>query len=230
MVKLAVFVAVTNLVAFQSYVVYSELFEFNKHVRPLLLNQHPIFITHGNLSLPNANFEAFHAEEISSLLVYDFQKIRMDSTTFAYLTGYMRRRQYTLFMWTKYPTFVHIFPNETLTEVYNFQYQFMICSGLRFNTRPKINSVIIALADSIIPQMSNADLLLKMRYKNAVQALVDHYDFALYLQCNNRRLSKAKSYEISSVSVLNLCSGCFTINQSIYFNELPLGKVVTVQG
>jgi hypothetical protein len=121
--KLA-FVAVNSLVAFQSLIICSEIYELNKHIEPILQNQHPIFVRHGNVSLPDENFENLHAEEISSVLVYDFQKMQIEYANVTHLTQNIRVAHYSIFIWRKFPSFIHIFPNNTNEEVYKVQYRF----------------------------------------------------------------------------------------------------------
>jgi hypothetical protein len=76
--KLAPFVVVTTLLAFRDIISCLEILELNRHIRPFLLNRHPIFITHGKVALSDKSFQNFHTETISSVLTYDFQKLQID--------------------------------------------------------------------------------------------------------------------------------------------------------
>jgi hypothetical protein len=199
------FEIVTTLLAFQNIISCSEILEFNRYIRPFLLNQHPIFITYNEVSLPDKNFQTFHAEEISSVLVYDFQKLQIRYANAAYVTG----SPYSLFMWTRFPSFIHIFPNRTNEEVYNFQYQFLLSSGLGLTTRPKITSVIITLEHSTVHQkFDGRDLFWRLLNKQYLDTLVENYDFALYVKPEDTKSLKFKLFEISSVSVLKFCTRC----------------------
>jgi hypothetical protein len=82
--KLAAFEVVTTILAFQNIINCSEILEFHRHIRPFSLNQHPIFTPHGKAFLPDKNFETFHAEQMSSVLAYDFKKLQIDYATAAY--------------------------------------------------------------------------------------------------------------------------------------------------
>jgi hypothetical protein len=205
--KLA-FAAVNTLVAFQSLIICSEIYELNKHIGPILQNQHPIFVRHGNVSLPDKNFENLHAEEISSLLVYDFQKLQIQYANVTHLTQNIRVVHYSIFIWTRFPSFIHIFPNNTNEEVYNLQYKFFRNSGLGLMTRPKINSVIITLEHSTVHHKNDADRLLVLRYKELVEKLVDYYDFALHFKLEDTKPLDFELFEISSVSVWKFCTDC----------------------
>jgi hypothetical protein len=207
--KLAAFAAVLALAAFHSLISCSEIFELNRHIRPFLLNQHPIFITHGKRYLPDKNWETFHTEEIGSVLVYDFQKLKIDLAYLAYLTGKQEQfnttgRQYSLLMWTRFPSFIHLFPNHTNEEVYECQFRFLHNSGLGLITRPRITSLIITLEHSTVHQKNDADSFWTSANKRRVEVLVDYYDFALYFKRKGTQI-----FQISSVSVLKFCTGCF---------------------
>jgi hypothetical protein len=207
--KLAAFAAVTALAAFHSLISCPELFELNRHIRPFLLNKHPIFITHGKRSLPNKNWETFHTEEIGSVFVYDFQKLKIDLAYLAYLTGRQEQfnttgRQYGLLIWTRFPSFIHLFPHHTNEEVYQCQFRFLHNSGLGFLTRPRITSLIITLEHLTVHQKNDADSFWTSAYKRRVEVLVDYYGFVLYLKREGTQI-----FQMSSVSVLKLCTGCF---------------------
>jgi hypothetical protein len=225
--KLATFTVVTTLVAFQNLVSCSKILEYNKHIRPFLLNQHPVFIAHGKVNLPDKNFQTFHAEEISSVLVYDFQKFQMLPIRKAVLS---RRREglnitgkrYSLFVLTRFPSFVHIFPNDTNEEVYNFQYQFLVRSGLGFTTRPKITSVTITHEHSIVHRR---DLSWRLSNKQYVDKLVERYDFALYFKPVDKKSFDFELFEISSVSMLKFCTGCSSKVSLVHFESCRMSPL-----
>jgi hypothetical protein len=202
--KLA-FAAANTLVAFQSLIICSEIYELNKHIRPILQNQHPIFVRHGNVSLPDKNF---HAEELSSVLVYDFQKLQIEYANVTHLTQNTRVAHYSIFMWTRFPSFIHIFPHNTNEEVYDLQYKFLRNSGLGLMTRPKINSVIITLEHSTVHHKNDADTFRVLRKKELVEKLVDYYDFALHFKLEDTKSLDFELFEISSVSVWKFCTDC----------------------
>jgi hypothetical protein len=182
--KLAITSAVNILVAFQSLVICSEIHELDRHIRPILQNRHPIFIRHCNVFLPDKKFETFHTKSISSVLVYDFQKLQIDYADVTYFTQNKRVQNYSIFIWTRFPSFIHIFPNTSKTneEVYNLQYEFLLKSGLGSTTRPIIHSVMITIENSTVHQKSPADLFWRLGYKSMLETLVDYYDFALYFK------------------------------------------------
>jgi hypothetical protein len=213
--KLAAFAAVTALAAFHSLISCSEIFELNRHIRPFLLNKHPIFITHGKRSLPDKNWDTFHTEDIGSVLVYDFQKLKIDLAYLAYLNGKQEQfnttgRQYSLFLWTRFPSFVHLFPNHTNEEVYEYQFRFLHNSGLGLINRPRITSLIITLEHSVVHQKKDADSFLTSANKDYIsyhrEGSVDYYDFALYFKRKGTQI-----FQISSVSVLKFCPSCFPV-------------------
>jgi hypothetical protein len=153
--KLTAFAAIVTLVAFPSLVNCSEIFDLMKYIRPFLLNQHPIFVTCGNVPLPDKNVQSVHAQEISSVLVYDFKKVHIaelaQTSRWEELCN-IRGMYNSRFMWRRPPSFIHIYPDDPSIEVYGCQYIFLLKSGLGFRTRPKINSVIITLESSTIHQ------------------------------------------------------------------------------
>jgi hypothetical protein len=235
MMDLTAFTAIVTFVAFPSLVNCSEILELNKHIRPFLLNQHPIFVTHNNVPLPGKNFQTLHAEGISSVLVYNFEK---EQTTPAESVQVTRTEEvcnvtgtyYSRFMWRRLPSFIHMLPNNLSTQVYSCQYLFLLKSGLGFKTRPRINSVIITLKNSTIHQKNDAELYMNLNMKEfaesvlrrniqmlmLVETIVDHYDFALHLKPTNTKLFSFEPFMISSVSVLKLCFG------GIVFSKISL--------
>jgi hypothetical protein len=169
--------------------------------------------------MPDKHFENFHAEEISSVLVYDFRKFQLDSANLAYLTGRQKQfnttvgRHYSSLIWTRFPSFIHIFPEQTNEEVYDCQFRFLLSSGLGLITRPKITSVIITLENSTVHQINGTHLFRKLGNKNLVELSVDYYDFALYLKCTDTKSFSCNLFEISSVSVLKFCTDCFVASK-----------------
>jgi hypothetical protein len=226
MMDLTAFTAIVTFVAFPSLVNCSEILELNKHIRPFLLNQHPIFVTHGNVPLPGKNFQTLHAEGISSVLVYNFEK---EQITPAESVQVIRTEEvcnvtgtyYSRLMWRRLPSFIHILPNNLSTQVYSCQYLFLLKSGLGFKTRPRINSVIITLENSTIHQKDDAELYRNLHMKEfsqsvlqrsiqmlmLVETIVDYYDFALHLKPASTKLLSFEPIMISSASVLKLCFG-----------------------
>jgi hypothetical protein len=190
--KLA-FAAVNTLLALQSLMILSEICELNRHIEPIMHNQHPIFIRHGNMFSPDKNFENFRAEETSSVLVYDYQKLQIEYANATYLTQNIRVVHYSIFIWTRFPSFIHIFPSSTNEEVYNLQYEFLRNSGLGLITRPKINSVIITLEHSTVHQKNDADWFWRLEHKDLLEALVDYSDIALYFKLKD---SKSSDFEL----------------------------------
>jgi hypothetical protein len=211
--KVGTFEIVTALFSFLNMVSGFEILQFNIHIRPFLLNQHPIFITHRKVLAPDKNLQTFHAEEISSVLVYDFQQLQVDSANLEYLSRQKENfnitgRLYSTFIWTKFPSFLHLFPVDTNNEVYNCQAQFLIYSRLGLTTRPKTISVIITVKNSRTHKKSGGNLLRRFGNKKIVELSVDYYDFALYFKPKDIQPLKFKLFEISSVSVLKFCLGC----------------------
>jgi hypothetical protein len=195
----------------------------NRYIRPFLLNQHPIFITNGNVSLPDDNFQTLHAEQISSVLVYDFKILRTGSTDLNEVTIIQERynittRYYSRLIWRKFPSFIHIFPSQPTIEVYDCQWKFLRNSGLGLKARPKINSVIITLQNSTIHQKLQTKSRWNLQMKNNVEARVDYYDFALYLKPAATKSFSFQPFVISSVSVLKLCRGCFVSSKISFFH------------
>jgi hypothetical protein len=85
--------------------------------------------------------QTFHAGEISTVLVYDFRKLQVDSANLEYLSRKQGNfnitgRHCSLFIWTRFPSIIHIFLNDTNGEVYNLQYQFLLSSGLGLTNHP----------------------------------------------------------------------------------------------
>jgi hypothetical protein len=197
-------------VAFQSLVICSEIHELDRHIPPILQNRHPIFIRNGNVSLADKNFETFHTKAIGSVLVYDFQKLQIDYADVTYFTQNKRVQNYSIFIWTRFPSFIHIFPNtgNTNEEVYNLQYKFLLDSGLGVISRPKIHSVMITIENSTVHQKSPADLFWRLGYKSLLESLVDYYDFAFYFKIKGTKSLDFELFEISSVSVLKFCTDC----------------------
>jgi hypothetical protein len=231
---------ITALVTFQSFVNCLEIFELNIYLRPFLINQHPIFIKHGNVSLPDKNFQNVHSEEISSVLVYDFEILQIYSTNLVYLTQ-MREllnntigRYYNKLIWTRFPSFIHIFPNNPDQEVYHCQYQFLLNSGLGLRTRPKINSVIITHENSTIHQKNEAEMFWNLNYKKVVESMVDYYDFALHfkLQSSSRKSMHYKPYLImTSVSILKFCEVCSPTSKVslLHFQSCKMSALMEVR-
>jgi hypothetical protein len=207
--KLAAFVVVTTLLAFRNIIRCSEILEFNRHIRPFLLNQHPIFITNGKVSLADRNLQTFHAEQISSVLAYDFKKLLIDYANPTYLRGNITGRHHSLFIWTRFPSFIHIFPNDTNKEVYGCQYRFLHNSGLSLKFHPKIISVIITQEHSAVHERSDMDPSRSFKNNPLVETLVDYYDFALYFKPKDTKSFNFKLLEISSASILKFCTDPF---------------------
>jgi hypothetical protein len=210
--KLTAFVAIVNFVAFPSLVNCSEIFDLNRYIRPFLLNQHPIFVTGGNMPLPDKNFQTVHAEEISSVLVYNFKRVQIAELSqpirwegHCNITGTFNSR----FMWRRLPSFIHIHPDDPSIEVYGCQYIFLLKSGLGFRTRPKINSVIITLENSTIHQNNAAKLYRNLHLLMFVESVVDYYEFALHLKPTKTKSLSFEPFMISSVSGLKFCFGLF---------------------
>jgi hypothetical protein len=160
------------------------------------------------VTLPDKSFETFHDEKVGSLLTYDFKKLQIDYANAAYSRPKGRNRtgrRYSLLIWTRFPSFIHIFSNDTNKEVYECQIQFLMNSGLGLTTRPKIYSLVITLEHLTIHHKNERDL---MWNKQRVESHVDYYDFALYLKLKDTQYFKFQLFEISSVSVLKFCSGC----------------------
>jgi hypothetical protein len=212
MMTLTAFAAIVTLVAFPSLVNCSEIFDLIKYIRPFLLNQHPIFVTCGKVPLPDKNFQTVHAEEISSVLVYDFKKMQIaelaQTTRWeenCNITGTFINR----FIWRRLPSIINIFPDDPSKDVYGCQYIFLLKSGLGFRTRPKINSVIITLENSTIHQNHDAQLYRNLNTLMFVESLVDYYEFALHLKPTKTKSLSSQPYVVSSVSVLKFCFGIF---------------------
>jgi hypothetical protein len=221
--KLAALAVIATFVAFESPVSCSEIFELNRYIRPFLLNQHPIFITNGNVSLPDDNFQTLHAEQISSVLVYDFKILRTGSTDLNEVTIIQEQynittRYYSRLIWRRFPSFIHIFPSQPTIEVYDYEWKFLRNLGLCLKTRPKINSVIITLQNSTIHQKKEAKPRWNLQMKNNVEARVDYYEFALYLKPTDTKSLSFQTFVISSVSVLKLCRGCFVSSKISFFH------------
>jgi hypothetical protein len=205
--KLTAFATIVTLVAFPSLVNCSEIFDLIRYIRPFLVNQHPIFATCGNVPLPDKNFQSVHAEEISSVLVYDFKKVQIAELAqtsrweeLCNITGTYNSR----FMWRRLPSFIHIYPDDPSIEVYGCQYIYLLKSGLGFRTRPKINSVIITLENSTIHQNNDAQMYRNLNMLTWVESVVDYYEFALHLKPSKTKSLSFESYMISSVSVLKV--------------------------
>jgi hypothetical protein len=203
--KLTAFAAIVTHVAFPSLVNCAEIFDLIGYVRPFLVNQHPIFVTCGNVPLPDKNFQSVHAEEISSVLVYDFKKVQIADLAqtsrweeLCNITGTYNSR----FMWRRLPSFIHIYPDDPITEVYGCQYTFLLKSGLGFRTRPKINSVIITLENSTIHQNNDEQMYRNLNMLTWVESLVDYYEFAIHLKPTKTKSLSFEPYIVSSVSVL----------------------------
>jgi hypothetical protein len=222
--ELAALAVIASFVAFQSLVSCSEIFELSRYIRPFLLNQHPIFITNGNVNLPDDNFQTLHAAQISSVLIYDFQILQMQSTDLAHVTKMQEaynitKRYYSKLVWRRLPSFIHIFPSEPNIEVYGCQWQFLDNSGLSLRTRPKINSVIITLENSTIHLKNDANRYWNLIMKDLVETIVDFYDFALHLKHTDTKSLSFETFVISSVSVLKFCRGYFMSSEISLFHS-----------
>jgi hypothetical protein len=161
--------------------------------------------------LPDKNFQSVHAEEISSVLVYDFKKVQIAELAqtsrregHCNITGTFINR----FIWRRLPSFIHIYPDEP-SKVHRCQYIFLLKSGLGFRTRPKINSVIITLENSTIRQNNDAQLYRSLHLFMFVESVVDYYEFALHLKPTETKSLSFEPYTVSSVSVLKFCFGLF---------------------
>jgi hypothetical protein len=211
--------AITTFVAFQAFAYSSEIFEFNRYIRPFLLNQHPIFITHGNkLSLPETDFQHMHSEEISSVLLYNFNIMHMDSTNLAQLTQMKQLlnvtgRHYNKFIWKRFPSFIHTFPTLPDQEVYFWQYRFLQNSGLGLRTRPRINSVIITHENSTIHRKKQTESFWNLNNKKLVESFVNYYDFAFHLKLEDQTKSLNGIIHLTSVSLLKFCDGCSSASE-----------------
>jgi hypothetical protein len=161
------------------------------------------------VSLGDRNLQTFHAEQISSVLAYDFKKLQIDYANPAYLRGNITGRHYSMFIWTRFPSFTHIFPNDTNKEVYGCQYRFLHNSLLSLKFNPKIISVIITQEHSAVHQRSDMDLSRSFKNNPLVKTLVDYYDLALYFKPKDTKLFNFKLLEISSASILKFCTDPF---------------------
>jgi hypothetical protein len=77
MIHLA-FEVLTAILALQNTISCSERFQGVAYLRPFLLKNHPIVVTHGSVSLPDISFNYLH-EEFSSLLIYDYRRLQLYS-------------------------------------------------------------------------------------------------------------------------------------------------------